>query len=336
MEDVDAAPGISSKAVSITWTDIALGSAPCVTFSGLFAAAQGKIDKDDYIHVDYSIDAGEMWVPLVHFEGADLPSNGFNGNFRLNGDFDGEGDASEATLSDTAAMYSAVSQPLNGASALSLRLSVQVESGDEYAGLDTFALTVGCGGEVSTTAAPTTTTTAAATSTTSAKLPTTLQSTTTLKPSTSTTEAPTTTATTAATSTTSAELPTTLQSTPVPKSTRIQSVSSTSSSSKSSTDSASTASIAGSSFLSTLSSTTTTSKATTVLATTSPDPTIFFEPFENRTLMSVAAPFSAVVGGSRAGYLGLTDGDADDFGQDSTPNTLKSYQSTFLLASQVT
>jgi len=216
MEDVDAAPGISSKAVSITWTDIALGSASCVTFSGLFAAGEGKVDFDDYIHVDYSTDAGVRWEPLVHFEGAGFtggnanqPANGF---FYPDLDLDGEGDASEAVLSDTAVKYSAVSQPLNGASAVSLRLSVQVDSGDENAGMDTFTLAMGCGGEVPLTTAPATTT-ATVTSTTSAELPTTLQSTIALKPSSTTTEATTTTTTTSTTtavaSTTSAAAVTT-------------------------------------------------------------------------------------------------------------------------------
>eukprot|EP00045_Choanoeca_perplexa_P013021 m.145097 g.145097 ORF g.145097 m.145097 type:complete len:1112 (+) comp16213_c0_seq5:51-3386(+) len=54
--------------------------------------------------------------------------------------------------------------------------------------------------------------------------------------------------------------------------------------------------------------------------------TVFFEPFNSRALMARAAPFAAKVGGVTAGYLGLTGGAADDFGQDATPVTLDTYQ----------
>jgi hypothetical protein len=50
------------------------------------------------------------------------------------------------------------------------------------------------------------------------------------------------------------------------------------------------------------------------------------EPFENRRLMGLAAPFGAVVGGTKAGYLGLTGGDVDDFGVDSTPISFKPFE----------
>ena len=174
MEDVDAAPGVTDSAVSVTWGNISTGGAACVNFSGLFAEAtatngDADIDKPDYIHVDYSIDNGVTWVPLLHFEGAGFgPGSTTNGVFRLDRDLDGEGDASERALNSTAWLYSAVSQPLNGASVLSLRLEVRVDSGDEDAAVDTFSLAASSCAIASPTAM--TTTMAASTTTVAASV----------------------------------------------------------------------------------------------------------------------------------------------------------------------
>ena len=143
MQDIDSAPGFAlGEAVTVTWHNISLDGAACVTFSGLFAeamASDGKtdIDSDDYIHVDYSIDGGATWVPLLYFQSSSLDINGV---FRLDRDLDGQGDLTERALNDTAYRYSAVSQPLNGASTLALRLSVLLTANDEDAGFDTFGL----------------------------------------------------------------------------------------------------------------------------------------------------------------------------------------------------
>ena len=141
MQDIDSAPGFTTgEAVTVTWNNIPLDGAACVTFSGLFAGAKGVIDNTDYIHVDYSKDIEGTWVPLLHFEGADLSLGQFSGVFRLDRDLDGDGDLTERALNDTAWLYSAVSQPLNGAPTLALRLSVSLDSADESVGLDTFRL----------------------------------------------------------------------------------------------------------------------------------------------------------------------------------------------------
>jgi hypothetical protein len=146
MQDVNGIPGFSNT-VSVIWPNIALGAAECVTFSGLFAEAKAAdarpdIDLADYIFIDYSLDEGENWEKLLHFRGASFSSTSgpFNGLFYPDRDFDGQGDEEERALNDTAWSYSAVSNPLNGATELWLRLTVLVEAGDEDVGLDSFSL----------------------------------------------------------------------------------------------------------------------------------------------------------------------------------------------------
>ena len=149
MQDLNGLSNIGDM-VSVTWPNIAIGGAECVSFSGLFAenraADANDIDAIDYIYVDYSLDNGESWSKLLHFQGASFGPDGVNnGLFYPDLDFDGEGDVSERPLNDTAWSYSAVSQPLNGASVLSLRLTARVEAGDEDAGMDSFRLmAAGC------------------------------------------------------------------------------------------------------------------------------------------------------------------------------------------------
>ena len=198
MEDLRNVDTVNpDNAVAVTWNTISTGGAACVSFSGLFAEAEAgdnkpDIDTSDYIHVDYSIDNGVTWVPLLHFEGAAFTSSTSNGFFHPDLDFDGEGDVSERALNGTAWSYSAVSQPLNGASVLSLRLSVQVNAGDEDAGFDTFALAASSCSAATPTGGVTTT--VAASPTTVAASPTTVAASSTTVPTTATTSAASTTA----------------------------------------------------------------------------------------------------------------------------------------------
>ena len=145
-QDLNGIPGFAD-AVSVTWPNIAIGSAECVSFTGLFAEGKAldtrpDIDAEDYIYVDYSLDEGQSWEKLLHFRAGSFSSTSgpFNGLFYPDFDFDGQGDESERPLNLTAWSYSAVSNPLNGASVLWLRLTARVEAGDEDAGFDSFAL----------------------------------------------------------------------------------------------------------------------------------------------------------------------------------------------------
>jgi hypothetical protein len=136
VQDLDGMP--SASRAWVMWSNILLENASCVTFSGLFAEAEASDGSTDigssaYIHLDYSIDDGVTWVPLLHFAAA-------VGVFRPDRNLDGRGDASERALNGTGYLYSAVSQPLQGAAAISLRLSVAMYYNDEDAAFDKFNL----------------------------------------------------------------------------------------------------------------------------------------------------------------------------------------------------
>jgi hypothetical protein len=143
MQDLDGISGIGDV-VTVTWANIAVDGAACVAFYGLFAedmaADANDIDAGDFLFIDYSLDAGESWEKLLHFRAASFstPTSSSNGLFYPDRDFDGQGDENERPLNNTAWLYSGISQPLHGASSLSLRLSARVEAGDEDAGFDSF------------------------------------------------------------------------------------------------------------------------------------------------------------------------------------------------------
>ena len=133
-EDVDRLPGVTDG-VTVTWNQINLRGSRCITFSGLFAEADGtgsgSIDPSDFILVEYRLGGAGNWTPLLRFEG--LPQQ-FNTFFYLSGN---ETDR----LGGEAKEYSATIDNARGAAYLDLRLQIMVTSQDEDAGVDSFMLT---------------------------------------------------------------------------------------------------------------------------------------------------------------------------------------------------
>ncbi len=126
--------------VTVTWTGIDISGQVDLAFSGDFAEFfdfPGDIDSAEFIKVEYQIDGGGF-QRLLTFEGADFTSSSgtFNGNFRQDTDFDGEGDGIQLT---GAAQTFEVGIAGTG-STLDLRLLVNVEAGDEDFAVDNFTI----------------------------------------------------------------------------------------------------------------------------------------------------------------------------------------------------
>lgn len=129
--------------IVLDWTGIDISNYENLEFMGSFAEffdSPGDIDQaDDSILVEVQIDGGGF-VSLLAFEGSDFTSgsspNQFNGIFREDTDFDGEGDG--VALGNEFAQFI---KNISGTGAtLDLRLSVFVNSGDEDFAADSFMI----------------------------------------------------------------------------------------------------------------------------------------------------------------------------------------------------
>jgi predicted extracellular nuclease len=130
----------ASVPFTIDWTGIDITGLASIEFSGDFAEFfddPGDIDEPDFILVEYQIDGGG-YLSLLSFVGADFTSSSgpFNGFFKEDTDFDGVGDG--ATLGNAAQTFTK-SVPGTG-TALDLRLTVSVDSGDEDFAVDSFSI----------------------------------------------------------------------------------------------------------------------------------------------------------------------------------------------------
>jgi len=130
--------GDGTNPIIIEWTVDISGIAD-VGFAGEFAEffdSPGDIDQaDDQILVEYDID-GNGFQNLIAFEGADFSSGSFNGVFREDTDFDGEGDGT--ALGDAAQLF--LKDIPGTGTTLTLRLTVSVDSGDEDFAVDNFRI----------------------------------------------------------------------------------------------------------------------------------------------------------------------------------------------------
>lgn len=101
-------------------------------FSGLFASvATTNIDANDGVLIEYKIDGGG-WNNLLAFE-----STGSNTQFQQDTDFDGTGDGTVLS-----SMFSSFNANLTGSGlSLQLRITVEVDSGDEDFAFDKFIIT---------------------------------------------------------------------------------------------------------------------------------------------------------------------------------------------------
>ena len=132
----------ASLPITIEWNGLDIDGLTDLMFSGEFAEffdSPGDIDDLDFIRVEYQIDGGG-YQNLIWFEGADFTSGTppvFNGIFREDTDFDGEGDG--LALNDAAQVFT---KTIAGTGTLlDLRLTVTVDSGDEDFAVDTFVIT---------------------------------------------------------------------------------------------------------------------------------------------------------------------------------------------------
>lgn len=121
--------------IVITWTGISITGETGLSFSGDFAEffdTPGDIDNSDFLTVEYQIDGGGF-QNLIDFRN---DGSGFNTNFQQDTDFNGTGDGT--TLTGAAQNFTA---SISGTgSALDLRMSVSVDSGDEDFAVDNFAV----------------------------------------------------------------------------------------------------------------------------------------------------------------------------------------------------
>lgn len=123
----------------IEWTGIDISGATNLQFSGAFAEFfdnPGDIDQaNDSILVEVQIDGGGFQSVLA-FEGADFSNTTFNGIFREDTDFDGEGDG--VTLNNE---FSTFIRDIGATgNLLDLRLTVNLNAGDEDFGADSFMI----------------------------------------------------------------------------------------------------------------------------------------------------------------------------------------------------
>ncbi len=129
----------STIPVTLTWTSLDITGLTDLQFSGDFAEYfddPGDIDAPDYLLVAYQVDGGG-YETLLQFSGADFSSGSFNGIFREDTDFDGIGDG--RALGNAAQTFTKTFS-VSG-SALDLRFSASLDSGDEDFGADNFSVT---------------------------------------------------------------------------------------------------------------------------------------------------------------------------------------------------
>ncbi len=133
-QDIDDGGWTGSDSPSeLTWSGIDISGYTDIKFKGLFAsAATSKIDKADYLHVQYRIDGG-AWINLIWFENDGTTYNTF---FLEDTDFDGTGEGTQ--------LHSAFAEFIKDISVtgttLDLRITVAVNSGGEDAAFDNFRI----------------------------------------------------------------------------------------------------------------------------------------------------------------------------------------------------
>lgn len=129
--------------VEMLIANIDIGGYTALTFKGLFGeddASDGfedwdnRSDDNNFVHLDFRIDGG-AWSNLLWFESSASPG-AYNGAPALDTDFDGTGDG--PVLTDT---FAAFTNTIAGTGAnLDVRITFNLEDGDEDIGLDDLRL----------------------------------------------------------------------------------------------------------------------------------------------------------------------------------------------------
>jgi 2',3'-cyclic-nucleotide 2'-phosphodiesterase (5'-nucleotidase family) len=148
--DLDATgtgdPNASGAHATLTWSNLNIAGLDSLQFSALFAeddAYDGAEDwdsSDDYVLVEYQIDGGG-WIRLLRFEN---DGTTYNAAPLQDTDFDEIGDGTE--LTDTFAAFSA--DIAGTGSALDLRITIDLNSGDEDIAIDNVTISAGGSGEI--------------------------------------------------------------------------------------------------------------------------------------------------------------------------------------------
>jgi hypothetical protein len=133
-QDIDDGGWTGSAVPSeLTWSGINISGYTGLEFDGKFASvATEKIDADDYLHVQYRIDAG-AWINLLWFEN---DGTTYNKAFYEDADFSGDGEGTQLT-STFANFNKSISTTGNN---LDLKITVFVDSGDEDFAIDDFVI----------------------------------------------------------------------------------------------------------------------------------------------------------------------------------------------------
>ena len=142
-QDVDGEGAASDQ--TITWSGIDITGCSSISFSVDLAedGPNDKWDLADFVHFDISIDGG-AFTPLLWFEN---DGSTFNTDPQVDADFDGTGDG--AALTSTWQTFT--SAIAGSGSTLSIRVSLDLDSGDEDIAIDNISVTgtcAACGGLV--------------------------------------------------------------------------------------------------------------------------------------------------------------------------------------------
>jgi len=136
--DGEASPQI------LTWSGISISGCAGLSFS-IDAAedddgSNEDWDANDFVRIDYSIDGG-AYSPLIWIEN---DGSTYNSAPFIDSDFDGTGDASEITST-----FQTFTNVISGTgSTLNIRITIDLDAGDEDIALDNLIITGACGGTI--------------------------------------------------------------------------------------------------------------------------------------------------------------------------------------------
>ena len=126
----------SAKPSQLTWADIDISGKTQLFFSvNIGSTATAKIDNNDYLLFEYSIDGGD-WTKLLAFENDGTTFNTF---FMEDTNFDGDGDGTIITSA-----LGSFQKPIVGSGLkLSIRFTAAVDAGDEDFAINNLKLSEG-------------------------------------------------------------------------------------------------------------------------------------------------------------------------------------------------
>jgi hypothetical protein len=136
IDDANTNGWTSASPSQLTWADIDISGKSQIIFSvDVGSTATNRIDNNDYLLFEYSIDGGN-WIKLLAFENDGTQFNTF---FQEDTNFDGNGDGTIITSA-----LGSFQKPIVGSGLkLSIRFTAAVDAGDEDFAIDNLKLTEG-------------------------------------------------------------------------------------------------------------------------------------------------------------------------------------------------